>query len=83
MLFDVFSSLLLFIALYEMIGYIIGNVIRLGNRMPCALLYECYVKAFICFDGDILCAIHCSGSPHGWPIEAAWLTSILPISGGA
>ena len=83
MLFDVFSSLLLFIALYEMIGYIIGNVIRLVNGKPCALLYECYVKAFMCFDGDMLCVIHCSGGPHGCPVEAAWLTSVLLISGGA
>ena len=43
----VVRCILIPIALYEMIGYIIGNMIRLVNGKPCALLYECYVQAFI------------------------------------
>ena len=75
---NVFWSILWsFIALYESIAYIIGKCDILVNRKPCAFIWM-YAKAFMWFDGDMLCAIHYSGGPHGWPVEAAWLTSLLP-----
>ena len=41
--------------------------------------YGRYVSVLCNFDGDMPCAINCNGGPHGWLVEAAWLTNPYPF----